>query len=109
MHDDDEYIGTATITAGERSVTAKVHLRGYFEPLDGRFRWYGRVASDPAVAELAGEDSGNVLVWTDTNGERANATLGDPDPWNRLRISGIGRPPFPVSLTSPSAETSTAA
>lgn len=99
MSDEDTYRGAATILAGDRAVAAQVHLRGHFEPIDGRFHWYGRVAVDDAVTALARSNPGDLVLRT-AQGE-AQATLGDPDPWGRLRITGIGRPPFAVELTKP--------
>ncbi len=30
----------------------EVDLRGSFQPIDGRFHWYGRVAADPELTRL---------------------------------------------------------
>lgn len=68
-----------------------VTLRGHFEPLDGRFHWYGRVAADDEVA--ARYPSGSTVVVTTPHG-RAEGRLSDLDPWGRFRLSGTGRPPY---------------
>ena len=98
-HDDEEYHGPATLCVGEREVEAQVHLRGHFEPIDGRFHWYGRVAADPAVTELAGKGNQQVVVRT-PEGE-AEGVLGEPDPWGRYRLAGGGRPPHPAIMALP--------
>ncbi|MEU6132617.1 DUF4873 domain-containing protein [Saccharopolyspora sp. NPDC047091] len=89
---DEEYEGEAVLFTAEREVPVAVLLRGHFQPIDGRFHWYGRVAADDAVAELAGGRKTQVVLRT-TRGE-AVGSLSDPDPWNRYRITGVGRPPF---------------
>ena len=47
-HDEDDYRGPATLVADDREIPVEVVLRGHFQPIDGRFHWYGRLsASDP--------------------------------------------------------------
>lgn len=86
MHEDREsYTGPATI--GGTAVA--VDLKGYFEAIDGRFHWYGRVAASDTLAA----DSGDTVTLATPHGT-AEAKLSDPDPWGRFRISGTGTPPF---------------
>jgi hypothetical protein len=83
----EEYVGPAVVA----DVDVDVRLRGHFEPLDGRFHWYGRVAPSE---ELAGQvRSGSTVTLTTPRGT-AQARVSDVDPWGRFRISGTGRPPF---------------
>jgi len=83
----DEYAGPATVA----DTPVEVNLRGHFEPLDGRFHWYGRIgASEELSAQVA---SGDTVVLT-TPGGSAEGRLSDVDPWGRFRITGTGRPPF---------------
>ena len=91
----DDYSGSATLVLGEREVPVEVRLRGFFEPIDGRFHWYGRLAESQAVREAAGNRSAEAVLRT-PYGEAAGA-VGDPDVWGRYRVSGLGRPPFPVA------------
>ena len=86
----DEYAGPATVsTTG--TIAVEVDLRGHFEPLDGRFHWYGRIrASDELAAQVT---SGTTVTLTTPRGS-AEGRLSDVDPWGRFRISGPGRPPF---------------
>jgi hypothetical protein len=98
----EEYVGPAVLTAGKDSrvstgsttdgegLAVLVDLRGHFEPLDGRFHWYGRIAADAAVAELG---AGSTVTLTTPNGS-ARGRLSDVDPWGRFRVTGTGRPPF---------------
>lgn len=97
----EEYAGPAVVArlAGARTPTTgdddgipvEVRLRGHFEPIDGRFRWYGRIAASAALEEHL---RSGTTVTLSTPGGRAEGRLSDVDPWGRFRISGTGRPPF---------------
>ena len=80
---------TSLETTGD-SVTVDVTLRGHFEPIDGRYHWYGRLAADEALSRW---QPGTTVVLTTPAGSAAGR-LTDLDPWGRYRISGTGRPPF---------------
>ena len=87
QHDPGEqYDGPARIAR----TTVAVRLRGHFEPIDGRFHWYGRIATTPALEARA---SGSTVTLATPHGE-AEGRLSDVDTWGRFRISGTGRPPF---------------
>ena len=85
-HPGEEYEGPARID----QTAVEVRLRGHFQPIDGRFHWYGRIAPDPAVET---NTSGSTVTLVTPYGE-APGRLSDVDPWGRFRISGTGRPPF---------------
>lgn len=86
----EEYAGPATIAAGDTRIEVEADLRGRFEPIDGRFHWYGRLSASPALDEL---DSGATVSVTTEHGS-AEGRLSDLDPWGRFRLTGLGRPPF---------------
>jgi hypothetical protein len=87
MHDPQElYDGPARIGSTE----VDVRLRGHFEPIDGHFHWWGRVAAD---TELDTHTSGAEVTLVTPHGQ-ATGRLSDVDPWGRFRVSGTGRPPF---------------
>jgi hypothetical protein len=86
----DEYAGDATLVHGDAETPVRVTLRGGFQPIDGRFHWYGRLTADAA---LAGVRPGGEVRLRTAHGEAAGR-LSDVDPWGRLRITGTGRPPF---------------
>lgn len=94
VHEPQEaYDGPATLVddsgeAAGHSVT--VTLRGAFQPLDGHFHWYGRIADDPATSALA---NGSTVRLRTEHGQ-AEGRLTDRDPWGRYRIAGTGTPPF---------------
>jgi hypothetical protein len=92
----DEYVGTAVVSTGPVStgtvsVEVAVTLRGHFEPIDGHFRWYGRIGADDGLAAVV--RAGDTVTLTTPYGSAAGR-LSDLDPWGRFRISGTGRPPF---------------
>jgi hypothetical protein len=89
------YDGPARLSAGEcddaHCVDVEVVLRGVFEPIDGRYHWWGRVGRSERLEELV--RSGGSVVLTTPEGA-AEGRLSDIDPWGRYRVSGTGRPPF---------------
>jgi hypothetical protein len=84
-----EYAGTATVSAQDHELEAEVSLRGAFQPIDGRFHWYGRVAGPGLDAVGSGA---TVLLRTPYGA--ATGRLSDVDPWGRMRVTGTGAPPF---------------
>lgn len=99
------YDGPLTLRRGDDAVEVTGKLRGYFEPLDGRFHWYGRLQPDEQLDAWCASGPVDVVVRT-VHGE-APARLGDADLWGRQRVTGQGRPPFavdePLSQTSASS------
>lgn len=89
----DEYAGKAWVSTGTTTteIEVEVDLRGHFEPLDGRFHWYGRLA---ASDELVGRVQSGQTARLRTPHGSAEGRLSDVDPWGRFRIAGTGRPPF---------------
>jgi hypothetical protein len=101
MSDDHDpgYTGPATLLVGGVQVDVEVDLRGSFQPIDGRYRWYGRVAADPELNRLIPGNRAAAALRTPA-GER-RCELSDPDMWDRFRITGEGSPPFPSGLDLP--------
>lgn len=103
----EEYAGPAVVSAGvstgstsgqtgsssgtEDEIAVEVHLRGHFEPIDGKFHWFGRIATSD---ELAARHQAGATVTLTTPQGTATGRLSDVDPWGRFRITGTGRPPF---------------
>lgn len=85
------YDGPADILAKDSRIGVHVTLRGHFEPIDGRFHWYGRIAQDDGLAKAC---SSGATVTLETAHGAATGRLSDVDPWGRFRIAGTGRPPF---------------
>ena len=76
-------------------------LRGHFDPISGKYSWYGRVAATPEVAALV--EHGARKVRLRTPHAEVETALADVDPWGRPRVEGLGAAPFPVLDTFPDA------
>jgi hypothetical protein len=96
-HDEDGYQGPATLLLDTTELRVEVTLSGHFEPIDGKYHWYGRIRPTEALTSLVGPRRISALLRT-PQGE-ATGTLTDPDPWGRYRITGTTNPPFPVPTT----------
>jgi hypothetical protein len=96
-HGEDGYSGPATLEVDGVTLAATVELRGYFQPIDGYYRWYGRVAVNDELTKLAGGKKKPVTIHAGTH--TATGELSDPDPWGRYRITGTSTPPFHVPTT----------
>jgi hypothetical protein len=92
--DEEGYTGPATLVVNEQELAVEVELRGYFQPIDGYYHWYGRVTDHAGLADLVKGKRTTARITT-PEGEAAGE-LSDPDPWNRYRITGTSRPPFQV-------------
>lgn len=88
---EEAYDGPADVLLGGGQVTVSVRLRGHFEPIDGRFHWWGRLH---ASTELDSAVQSGETVQLQTPYGTAAGRLSDVDPWGRFRIAGTGRPPF---------------
>lgn len=95
-HDRSDYIGPAWISVGGTEVEVEVELRGYREPIDGVFRWIGRVAPNEELSAVLGEEPRTTATIRTTHSTQT-ATIGDCDPWGRFRITGKSTPPFAVA------------
>ena len=94
MSDDEGYTGHAELLFDDQSVPVEVELRGFFQPIDGRYHWYGRVKANAQVSTLVEAGARGALLRTPTG--EARGTLTDPDPWQRYRVGGTSTPPFAV-------------
>lgn len=92
--DEDGYRGPATLLLDGTELTVTAVLRGNFEPVDGRYHWYGRLEPSDELTERLGPRKGQAVLRTPAG--EAEGTLSDPDTWGRYRISGTSRPPFEV-------------
>jgi len=96
--EEDGYVGAAELITESATVVVSVKLAGRFDPISGRYRWYGRVAASPAVADLVAAGVRRVRLRT-PHGEVATA-LSDVDPWGRPRVDGFGAAPFEVAAAA---------
>jgi hypothetical protein len=96
---EDGYDGPAELLDGERTVPVEVKLRGHFDPITGKYSWYGRVAATTAVAALIADGARKVRLRTPH--AEVDTALSDIDPWGRPRVEGFGQAPFEVLTTLP--------
>jgi hypothetical protein len=86
----DGYEGDAVLTVADGSPrSAHAALAARFDPLAGHVVWTGRVA-----AQLP---PGTALAITTPHGT-GSAVATETDAWGNTRLTGQGRPPFPVEL-----------
>jgi hypothetical protein len=94
MTEGDGYSGPAELVTDDDGVAVEVALAGHFDPISGRYRWYGRVAASPEVTALTNSGAREVTLRT-PHGE-VRTKLTDVDPWGRPRVEGFGPAPFGV-------------
>jgi Domain of unknown function (DUF4873) len=89
------YTGQATLTVGGTDFDIEVELRGHFQPIDGRYHWYGRIARHDGLHAALGTGRASGVLATPEG--RAPCELSDLDPWFRYRVTGISTPPYATS------------
>ncbi|MCX6470454.1 MAG: DUF4873 domain-containing protein [Corynebacteriales bacterium] len=95
-HDDSDYRGDAAIVIKGVEIPVTVEMKGYREPIDGIYRWIGRVGKNERLTAAVG-DAKRIRVIVKTPHSAQEAYLGDPDFWDRFRINGKSTPPFAVA------------
>jgi hypothetical protein len=94
---EDGYDGPAELLDGEAAIPVTVKLGGHFDPISGKYSWYGRVAASTQVATLIAAGTRRVRLRTPF--AEIETALSDVDPWGRPRVAGFGPPPFQVVNT----------
>jgi hypothetical protein len=96
-HDEPEgYDGEVTVRLdGEPEQRAHAALVARFDPLAGSIVWTGRLSVALAPRR-------EVEITTPHGIGRAQVT--ERDVWGNTRVTGLGRPPFPVELLEVSGE-----
>jgi hypothetical protein len=97
--DEDGYDGPAELIDGAATVPVEVQLRGHFDPISGKYSWYGRVAVTPEVTTLVAHGARKVRLRTPH--AEVETALSDVDPWGRPRVEGFGVAPFEVLTSVP--------
>ncbi len=92
----DAYTGPAVLGLSGDEFDVQAELRGHFEPIDGRYHWYGRLARHDRLAASIPQGRAAGLLTT-PQGEAA-CELSDPDPWGRYRVTGVSTPPFRTGM-----------
>jgi cation diffusion facilitator CzcD-associated flavoprotein CzcO len=92
LGDSDGYEGTAALEVDRSRFDVRVRLRGHFQPIDGRYHWYGRIDAHEGLDELLGARKATGVLTTAEGS--APCELSEPDPSHRYRVTGISTPPF---------------
>jgi hypothetical protein len=96
LYEADAYTGPASVRLAGAEFGVQAELRGHFEPIDGRYHWYGRLARhDELAACIPQGRSAGLLI---TPHGAAHCELSDPDPWGRYRVTGVSTPPFRTGM-----------
>jgi len=96
MSDDEGYEGPAALLVDGESIDVSARLAGAFDPIAGRYHWYGRVSAERDLAPFAGR-----RVSLRTPHGVVDTALADLDPWGRARVEGFGPAPFEVATSLP--------
>ena len=91
-HDGDGYAGPAALIIDKTEFRVQVRLRGQFQPIDGRYHWYGRIAAHDGLTATLGTARAQGVLSTPEG--RADCELSDPDPWGRYRVTGTSGTPY---------------
>lgn len=89
---EDGYRGVATLEFDSLAIEVQVVIHDHFQPIDGIYRWYGRVSEDARLSRHLAGNKAVATVHTPTGSARA--TVGEPDVWDRYRIIGRSHPPY---------------
>ncbi len=96
---EDGYEGPATLVAGGARYPIQVRLRGHFQPIDGRYHWYGRIEPNDSLHDLLRSGRASAVLTTPEGS--APCELSDPDPWQRYRVTGLSTPPYGAQTAIP--------
>jgi cation diffusion facilitator CzcD-associated flavoprotein CzcO len=99
LGDTDGYQGNAVLAVRRSRFDVQVRLRGHFQPIDGRYHWYGRIDPHAELDELLGSARATGELTTPEGS--APCELSEPDPSRRYRITGTSTPPFRAGTAAP--------
>ncbi len=105
-----DYRGPATLAfeAPPAEFDVEIDLRGHSQPIDGIFRWYGRVRPHEELQEFMEAAGSSRKGRLSTDSGTASVTVGDVDFWGRYRLQGKGNPPYPLEPDDDPDDTPTA-
>ena len=88
------YRGPVTMRVDGATVEVDGELHGLFQPIDGSFHWYGRLAPDERISAWVAEHGRAPIDVSIDDGDPVRARLGERNPWGGHRITGTGPPPY---------------
>lgn len=99
-HTGSDYIGPATIVVHDTEIPVLVELRGYREPIDGIFRWFGRIRpSDELPSALGDEARTRVTIRTERSAREVSSAIptrgAASGSWARARRPSVFLPSCP--------------
>jgi Domain of unknown function (DUF4873) len=92
--EDRGYEGLVRVRLDGSVVDVDGQLHGFFQPIDGSYHWYGRLAADDRIDDLVAERGRAVIEVSVGGGAPVAAKLGERNPWGGHRITGTGAPPY---------------
>ena len=88
------YRGALTVRVEGATIEVDGEVHGFFQPIDGSFHWYGRLAPDEQISTLVAERGRATIEISAGVRAPVPARLGERNPWGGHRITGVGRPPY---------------
>jgi hypothetical protein len=92
LRSEEGYSGPATLVIDGPEFRVEVRLRGQFQPIDGRYHWYGRITSHDGLTTALGSARASGVLSTPEGS--AACELSDRDPWGRYRVTGVSGAPY---------------
>jgi hypothetical protein len=89
---EEGYTGRAVLEAGDRRLDVEVALGGYFEPLDGRYHWGGRLKPADGLADLVRAGVRDAVLRI--GAEAGPLRMIDVDPWGGVTVRATGPAPW---------------
>ena len=87
------YEGRLTVRAEGSAIEVEGQLHGFFQPIDGSYHWYGRLAPDERIGAWVAEHGRAPVEISVGTGAPVSGRLGERNPWGGHRVTGIGPPP----------------
>jgi hypothetical protein len=87
------YEGRLTVRVEGSAIEVEGQLHGFFQPIDGSYHWYGRLAPDERISAWVAEHGRDPIEISVGEGASVSARLGERNPWGGHRVTGTGPPP----------------
>jgi cation diffusion facilitator CzcD-associated flavoprotein CzcO len=90
---DEGYAGPAVLSAAGLDLPVRVRLSGAVDPIDGAYRWGGRIAPDERVRTILRDGLRDASLRIGSCA--AQVRLIEADPWGGVLLTTTARPPWP--------------